>query len=354
RVMAYSTVSQLGYMFLGVGTGLLTGIGAGMFHLFTHAFFKALLFLASGSVMHAMGNTSDMQKFSGLRRIMPWTHLTFLAGALALCGVAPFAGFYSKDAILAAVHDRGHDDIVLLAGTSLEFSLYTVLYYSGMFTAFLTSLYTFRAYFMTFHGEMRVAPEAGHHAHESPWAMVGPLVILAVFALGVGWYVNSFTEIFGGFLHQTPSLAFSGLAAGSHDEAGHFQVEALSTILALSGIGIAAFLYLGERRQIEEVSVWMRAARLYQVSFYKLSYNKFYIDQIYNALIVAPLRLLANVSYWFDEKGIDGLVNLAGRLPPAFGAMLRPLQNGLVQFYALAMMLGLVVLIGTLLMWPAS
>lgn len=354
RVMAYSTVSQLGYMFLGVGTGLLTGISAGMFHLFTHAFFKALLFLASGSVMHAMGGNCDMRQFSGLRRIMPWTHWTFLAGALALCGVAPFAGFYSKDAILAAVHDRGHDDIVLLAGTSLEFSLYTVLYYSGMFTAFLTALYTFRAYFMTFHGETRVAPEAGHHAHESPWAMVGPLVILAVFAFLVGWYVTRFTDLFGGFLHQTPSLAYSGLAAGSHDEAGHLQVEATSLILALSGIGIAAFLYLGERRQVEEVSFWMRALRLYQVSFYKLSYNKFYIDQIYDALIVAPLRLLAKVSYWFDEKGIDGLVNLAGRVPGAFGAMLRPLQNGLVQFYALAMMLGLVVLIGTLLMWPAS
>jgi len=352
RVMAYSTVSQLGYMFLAVGTGLLTGIGAGMFHLFTHAFFKALLFLASGSVMHAMGGIVDMRRFSGLRRIMPWTHWTFLAGALALCGVFPFAGFYSKDAILAAVHDRGHHDFVLLAGSSLEFSLYETLYYAGMFTAFLTAIYTFRAFFMTFYGDTRVPPEAGHHAHESPPSMIGPLVILAGFALLVGMAANYYG--FVNFLHHTPSLAFSGLPAGSHDEAAHAQVEGLSTILALSGIGIAAFLYLGERRQVEKLSLWMRAAKLYEVSFYKLSFNKFFIDPIYNALIVAPLRLLADAAYWCDQKLVDGLVNFSGRMPRLFGAMLRPLQNGLLQFYALAMMLGLVVLIGTLLMWPAS
>jgi NADH-quinone oxidoreductase subunit L len=339
-------------MFLAVGTGLLTGIGAGMFHLFTHAFFKALLFLASGSVMHAMGGIVDMRRFSGLRRIMPWTHWTFLAGALALCGVFPFAGFYSKDAILAAVHDRGHHDFVLLAGSSLEFSLYETLYYAGMFTAFLTAVYTFRAFFMTFYGDTRIPPEASHHAHESPPSMVWPLVILAVFALVVGFAANHYGLI--NFLHHTPSLAFSGLPAGSHDEAAHAQVEGLSTILALSGIGIAAFLYLGERRQVEKLSLWMRAAKLYEVSFYKLSFNKFFIDPIYNALIVAPLRLLADAAYWCDQKLVDGLVNFSGRMPPLFGAMLRPLQNGLLQFYALAMMLGLVVLIGTLLMWPAS
>jgi NADH-quinone oxidoreductase subunit L len=353
RVMAYSTISQLGYMFLGVGTGMLAGIGAGMFHLFTHAFFKALLFLGSGSVMHAMGGIVDMQRFSGLRKIMPWTHGTFLVGCLALCGVFPFAGYFSKDAILAAAHGRAMHDLVLLEGTRWEFSLYQTLYYSGVFTALLTGLYTFRAFFMTFYGETRVPPEAGHHAHESPPSMVGPLVILAVFAFGIG-YIMSGTEAshdqpFGGFLHHTPSLAFSGLPAGPHDEAAHAKVAALSSLFALSGIGLAAFLYLGERRQVERLSRLMKAVRLYQ-----LSYGKFFFDQIYNGLIVAPLRLLASVCYWFDQKVIDGLVNLGGWLPQAFGAMLRPLQNGLLQFYALAMMLGLLVLIGALLMWPVS
>ena len=346
RVMAYSTVSQLGYMFLAVGTGMLGGIGAGMFHLFTHAFFKALLFLASGSVMHAMGGIVDMTRFSGLRRIMPWTHWTFLAGCLALCGICPFAGCFSKDAILAAVHDRAAHDLVLFADTRFEFSLYYVLYCSAVFTAFLTAVYTFRAFFMTFYGETRVPPEAGHHAHESPPVMLWPLGILAAFAFAIGFAAE---RSFGELLNFTPSLSFSGLPTAGHEVASHLPIAALSMAVALAGIGIAAFLYLGERRQVEKLSRLMRAIRLYQ-----LSYGKFFIDQIYNALIVAPLRLLANVSYWFDRWVVDGRVNLGGWLPTAFGAMLRPLQNGLIQFYALAMMLGLIVLIGTLLMWPAS
>ena len=347
RVLAYSTISQLGYMFLGVGVGTLAGITAGMFHLFTHAFFKSLLFLSAGSVMHAMGNTADMRRFSGLRRIMPWTCLTFLAGCLALSGVVPFAGFWSKDAILAAAREGGagyHD-------------LYQVLYYAGLFTALLTAIYTFRGFFLTFYGETRVPPEAGHHAHEAPSVMLVTLLILAVCALVVGCVNWEFSWPFGAdalyhFLLATPSLAYAAVPRVAHEAAGlHFEVQAVSTITALTGIGIAAFLYLGDRRQVAALTRW--TSSVYGLRLYQLSYGKFFFDGIYSVLVVWPLWFLALFSYWFDRWIVDGLVNLAGKLPVAVGSMLRSLQNGMVQFYALAMVLGLLVLVGTLLMWPA-
>ncbi|KKK65359.1 hypothetical protein LCGC14_2974920, partial [marine sediment metagenome] len=203
RILAYSTISQLGYMFLGLGTATVLGITAGMFHLFTHAFFKALLFLGAGSVMHAMGGVIDVRKFGGLRRLMPSTHWTFLFGSLALAGIFPFAGFWSKDIILAAVHE--HDG-----------SLYQWLYVAGLFTAFLTAFYTFRAFFLTFYGDEQIPAEAGHHAHESPKPMTVPLMILAVCALVVGAYFE-LTHGFADFLAKTPSVAYLG--AGSHGAA---------------------------------------------------------------------------------------------------------------------------------------
>jgi NADH-quinone oxidoreductase subunit L len=354
RVMAYSTISQLGYMFLGVGVGSLAGISSGMFHLFTHAFFKALLFLASGSVMHAMGGVVDMTRLGGLRRIMPWTCLTFTCGCLALCGVFPFAGFWSKDAILASAHEAS--GTWMLFGDSID--LYEVLYYAGVFTAFLTAVYAFRALFMTFMGETRIPPEAGHHAHESPPSMLVPLVILAVAAVGIGM-VNSHA-VFGdnGFvnlLQRTPSLAYAPVQPHEHaaETGAHFQVAATSTIAALAGIGLAAFLYLGGRREVQAVEKAASSARVYGLGLYQLSYNRFFIDAIYNVAIVWPLWLFALACYWFDRWIIDGLVNLIGKLPFVVGSSLRSLQNGLVQFYALAMVLGLLVLVGTLLMWPA-
>jgi NADH-quinone oxidoreductase subunit L len=352
RVMAYSTISQLGYMFLGVGVGTLAGITAGMFHLFTHAFFKALLFLASGSVMHAMGGVVDMRRLGGLRRLMPWTCFTFLFGSLALCGVFPFAGFWSKDAILASAHEA-HDGWILFQGSTYEIGIYEVLYYTGLFTAFLTAVYTFRAFFMTFYGETRVPHEAGHHAHESPPMMLVPLVILSVFALIAGGV--QYHEAFSGFLSQTPSLAYAPLQPAEHAaETGvHGQVMALSTIAGAVGIGLAAFLYLGGRKEVEAVGKAASSTSVYGLGLYQLSYNRFFIDAIYNVFIVWPLWLLALLSYWFDRWIVDGLVNLIGKLPVAVGSLLRSLQNGMLQFYALAMMLGMLVLVGTLLMWPA-
>ncbi|MBS0211081.1 MAG: NADH-quinone oxidoreductase subunit L [Planctomycetes bacterium] len=346
RVMAYSTVSQLGYMFLSLGTGSLAGIVAGMFHLFTHAFFKALLFLGSGSVMHAMGHIIDMRKFSGLRHIMPWTFRTFWFGALALAGVVPFAGFWSKDQILAAVHhaaDPHHHGAYA--------AVYGWLYYGALLTAFMTAFYTFRALFMTFYGPVKVPLEAGSHAHESPRSMTIPLMILAVCSLVVGAYFE-FTHGFANFLVRTPSLAYSKVFGEGLSHEFHMDVAAISTVLALAGIALAAYLYLGDRREVTRLADLLQSARGFRL--YWLSYNKFFLDQIYDALVVFPLRVLAWISYWLDRWVIDGLVNLVGRIPPIIGAGLRTLQGGLAQFYALAMMLGLLILMGTMLLWQPS
>jgi NADH-quinone oxidoreductase subunit L len=347
RVLAYSTISQLGYMFLGLGVGTLAGISAGMFHLFTHAFFKALLFLAAGSVMHAMGGVIDMRRFGGLRFLMPTTFWTFWFGALALSGVFPFAGFWSKDAVIGAVGER--------AGTGGALAtVYLALFWASLFTAFLTAFYTFRGLFLTFYGRERVPPDAGHHAHESPTVMTVPLMALAVCALAVG-AIFDWHHVFVGFLTGTPSLAYAAVqATAPHAAAGdsHVGLALLSTVLVLSGIGLAAFFYLGDRRQIEELTRLMSSP--FGLHLYQLSSGKFYIDAIYNALVIWPLRLVALVSYWFDRFVIDGLVNFCGHAPLVFGSILRSLQSGMVQFYALVMVLGTLVLIGTLFIWPTG
>ncbi len=337
RVLAYSTISQLGYMFLGLGVGSLAGIVAGMFHLFTHAFFKALLFLGAGSVMHAM-QTIDMRRFSGLRRLMPTTHWTFLFGCLALSGVFPWAGFWSKDAILAAVYAKGEHE-----------PLFQVLFIISVVAAFLTAFYAFRGYFLTFFGEERVPHEAGHHAHESPPTVTIPLVILAICALVVGAYFE-LSGSFEKFLVSTPSLAFQGIAASAHHGGESHSIAVIGTLVALSGIGLAAFFYLGDRRQVDWLARVLRP-------LYELSYGKLFIDQIYQACVVWPVWLVAQLSYAVDRWIIDGLVNLVGKIPPMLGRVVRALQTGMVQFYALAMVLGVLLLIGMVfigkwLVWP--
>jgi NADH-quinone oxidoreductase subunit L len=324
-----------------------------MFHLFTHAFFKALLFLGAGSVMHAMGNVIDVREFGGLRRLLPRTHWTFLIGCLALAGVVPLSGFWSKDAILVAVHER------MSGGAG---PLYHLLYYAALGTAFLTAFYTFRAYFLTFHGKERIPAAAGGHAHESPPSMTVPLVVLAIGAAGVGGYFE-WTHDFADFLHQSPSVAYlvesvgePAVHAPSHaaDEAAaseeltrafwrHVLVGVVSTVVALAGIALAAAMYLGREGLPAALARAMGP-------LYTLSHRKFFFDEIYDALIVQPLRLLADFCYWLDAMVVDGLVNLFGWVPRALGALLRPTQSGLIPFYALAMALGLLVLIGALTM----
>jgi NADH-quinone oxidoreductase subunit L len=247
--------------------------------------------------------------------------------------VAPFAGFWSKDAIIAAVHEKSHD-----------VSLYGNLYILSLITAFLTAFYTFRAFFLTFYGPEKVPQEAGHHAHESPKKMTVPLMILAAGALLVG-AVFELTHSFEHFLGLTPSLAMSTVQETWPEDARifHKDVALVSTVIAVAGVALAGFIYLGDRKRAAK---WADNLR----PIYWLSYGKFFIDQIYMVVFVGPLWLLSQLSFWIDRNVIDGLVNLVGKIPPFVGATLRSLQTGMVQFYALAMVLGLLVLIGTLLL----
>ena len=336
RILAYSTISQLGFMFLGLGVGTLLGVTAGMFHLVTHAFFKALLFLAAGSVMHAMGGVIDITRLGGLRRRLPVTHLTFLVGCLALAGVVPFAGFWSKDGILAALHEAGGEPAS---------ALYERLYWLALATAALTAFYAFRALARTFYGPERIPHEAGHHAHESPAWMTVPLVILAVGSVEIGAHLALSGDL-ERFLARTPSLAYLEAARPAAAHGGvHWVVAAWSTAAAASGIALAALLYLGPPGLLRRLT-----ALVDLVGLYRLSHGKMFFDQAYHLAVVWPLRGMAQLSAWVDRHLIDGLVDLCGRLPAMLGAALRSLQIGLVPFYALAMVLGLLAMLGALLM----
>lgn len=322
RVLAYSTVSQLGYMFLALGCGTTEHLAtaamvAAIFHVFTHAFFKALLFLSAGSVMHAMGGCIDMRRFSGLRAVMPITHSSFLMGALALAGVPLFSGFWSKDDILGTTAHAA-------AAGNPNSSVYMLLLVIGIATAGLTAFYTFRAYFMTFWGDVRIPEEAGHHAHESPPVMTIPLCILAVGAVGVGIVVEPFTHWFSHFLSRTPLI---------HPMAEHgfdWTVMSISSVVALGGVGIAWWMYARQPGLADRLAAHMQA-------LYQLSLNKFHLDEIYAFVFVKPLAALTVVLRFFDLQLLDGLVDLLGQIPRLCGQVVRPIQNGLVQFYALAM-----------------
>ncbi len=337
RVLAYSTVSQLGFMFLGLGTGGAIspsiGITAALFHLFTHAFFKALLFLGSGSVMHAMGNVIDMRKFGGLRKLMPVTHATFLIGALALAGFPLLSGFWSKDMILGALSEAG-------LGRAVYRDIYFALYALALLTALLTAFYTFRAYFLTFWGPERVPEEAHGHAHESPKAMLIPLIVLALGAAFAGLIVDPLTHSFEHFLERADVIHQADEAfkhtTGIKPEHHKFSwpVAGISSALALLGIGLAAVLY---RKGSETVAKPLQP-------LFDLSLNKLYVDEVYSATIVKPAEVVALGSHQFDGF-LDALARLVSTIPRFLAAVLRPLQNGLVQFYALGMVLGLVVFV---------
>ncbi len=333
RILAYSTVSQLGYMFMALGTsGAISpsfAVGAAMFHLFTHAFFKALLFLGSGSVMHAMGNVIDVRQFGGLRKLMPVTHITFLCGAAALAGVPLLSGFWSKDMIFEALSEAGE-------GSSRFAGSYLALLVVACITALLTAFYTFRAYFLTFWGPERVPPEAGHHAHESPSSMTLPLIVLALGAVFVGIVVGPFTHWFTDFLETSPSLNLARVRAATAADVPHhlnWVLMTVSTVLALTGVGGAYMLYRNSGADkpafgLQRVWVWSR--------------NKLYVDELYYAIIVWPAERLAFLLRIFDGF-LDGLARLVAAVPRFVGGWLRPIQNGLVQFYALSMVLGLAV-----------
>jgi NADH-quinone oxidoreductase subunit L len=338
RILAYSTISHLGYMFVALGTGTLVGVTAGMFHLLTHAFFKALLFLGAGSVMHAMGGVIDIRRIGGLRRLMPWTHLTFLVGCLSIAGVIPLAGFWSKDAIMGALSGR--------AGPTGAGELYRILLASTMFGVLLIDFYMFRPYFLVFFGPQRIPAEAGHHAHESPASMTFAMVMLAIGAAGIGWYFEA-THGFARFLAATPSLSFlARLAAHGSTPEPPFDwgLAAVSTGITLAGISAAAVIYLGPAPLAAGLA---RAMNVF--GLYSLSAGKFFFDPIYDALIVAPMLAVSRLCAWFDRQAIDRAVDYCGGFVALLGAALRPVQNGLIPFYALAMALGLLALLGAML-----
>jgi proton-translocating NADH-quinone oxidoreductase chain L len=338
RVLAYSTVSQLGFMFMALGTaGAITpsiAVAAAIFHLFTHAFFKALLFLGSGSVMHAMGGVIDMRKFAGLRKLLPVTHATFLVGCAALAGLPLFAGFWSKDQILDSLNHAGEH--------SLHYRYVFVFVFGvALLTAAMTAFYTFRAYFLTFWGEERVPEEAGHHAHESPRVMLVPLVVLAIGAVFAGLAVEALTKHgFSKFLAKTPAIQLANKAyEKDHNvrsqSSPHFNwsVAGMGTAAALAGLAGAYVLF--RKGELGTLPPGMKPV-------HALSLNKVYVDEIYHGLVVKPAEVAATGSRQFDGL-LDSLARLVSYAPRLLAALLRPLQNGLVQFYALGMVLGLTV-----------
>ncbi len=325
RVMAYSTVSQLGYMFMALGAAAAgpeaatLAVTAAMFHLFTHAFFKALLFLSSGSVMHSMGDIIDMRQFGGLRRVLPITHWTFLCGAAALAGVPLLSGFWSKDAIFGSLYTASH--------MTEHGSFYLWVLGIAVLTAFLTAFYTFRAYFLTFWGKEYFPHEAGHHPHEAPPLMAWPLRILAVFAVFVGFAVGP-TAVFGHYLGHA-----SGLAEAS-EEGFVVGLVALSVAVVVAGIALAWLMYISNPELPAKVAGALGP-------LYNLLLNKFYIDEIYTAIIVTPLRSLANLSSWIDANIIDPIVDGFALVPRVLSGVPLWMHNGLVPSYAVIMWLGL-------------
>lgn len=324
KVLAYSTISQLGYMFLALGVG---AFSAGMFHLLTHAFFKGLMFLAAGSVMHALANEQDLRFMGGLRKKIPKTFITFLIGALAISGIPGFSGFFSKDEILWQAYSSP-------AG---GFWFWLV----GAFAAGLTAFYMFRLIFLTFYGEARWKPET--HAHESPGKMTIPLIILALLSV-VGGYVGV-PALLGGD-NRIHHYLESNLAKLPVDVTIHqsnsleFTLMGISVFIAIAAIYVAYLFYIKRKELPDLTTAKIRRA-------YNLSFNKFYVDELYDYLFV---QRLITVSKWlwnkFDVRVIDGLVNGAGELLIVSGRHLKKVQSGLVSGYALSLFIGSLMMIG--------
>ena len=321
KVLAYSTVSQLGYMFLAVGVG---AFGAGILHVMTHAFFKGLLFLGSGSVIHGMGGEQDMRKMGGLREIMPTTYRTFLIGTLAIAGIPGLAGFFSKDAILAATVASGN------------YSLWVV----GVVAAGMTSFYMFRLLFLTFFGECRADEGTRKHIHESPSVMTIPLMVLAFLSI-VGGYVAIplhalWGDLFGEFL--SPVL---GHFHGEHlSVATELGLMAASVGVAIAGAALAYLFY------IQRPDIPASLASTF-APVHRLVSNKYYIDEIYDAFVVAPILAFSRVLWrWIDVGVIDAVVNGTAAAVQMAGDSWRRLQSGNVQHYAAYMLFGAIVLLG--------
>ncbi|GAB2791654.1 NADH-quinone oxidoreductase subunit L [Hymenobacter latericoloratus] len=327
KVLAYSTVSQLGYMFLALGV---MGYSTSLFHVLTHAFFKALMFLGAGSVIHAMSNEQDMRRMGGLRKSLPITFITFLIGCLAIAGIPPFSGFFSKDEILLHVYQHSK-----------------ALYAVGLFTAFLTAFYMFRLLFLTFFGEFRGTEEQKHHLHESPASMTLPLVVLAILA-AVGGFMNApfFLGEENAYLSNylaplfTYSRKLNPAAFGLEvDHATELMLIGLSVGAGVLGIVFAYVQYVSRGVRPAEDEAHRSAPE-------NLVHHKYYIDELYNALFVRPIMGLSRGLYRFVENGIiDPIVNGLGRLTMGGGQLLRYVQTGSVETYLILMVVGIVLVL---------
>jgi len=338
KVLAYSTVSQLGYMFLACGVG---AFSAGIFHLMTHAFFKALLFLAAGSVIHAMGGEQDMNRMGGLRKKIKWTFATMLTATMAIAGIPPLAGFFSKDAILfSAFQNSGGQHL---------------LYLVGLLTALLTSFYMFRLIFLTFHGKPRY-DEHHVHVHESPWNMLVPLAVLAVLSIIGGWlaapalwggpdyFANFLAPVFGS--PAGPEAVSEG-AVGAHQL--ELVLAGVAVGAALIGLVVAYWLYLKRPGKADGLAHSLKPA-------YTTLLNKYYVDELYAAVVVRPLLWISANVLWkaADVGGIDGAVNGIADGARAIGDGVRHAQSGNTRSYAVWVVVGAIVIIAVIFFWPAN
>jgi NADH-quinone oxidoreductase subunit L len=312
KVLAYSTVSQLGFMFLALGTG---NYVAAVFHVLTHAFFKALMFLGSGSVIHAMGGEQDIRKMGGLHKHMKTTSVTFFIGCLAIAGIPGLSGFFSKDEILAGA-----------------FAHNPVIYALALFTALMTAFYMFRLYFVTFTGKFRGTHDQEHHLHESPAAMTFPLIILAVLSV-IGGYIG-IPEVLGG--HHELSAYLSPVVPTSVHHLSHeteYLLMGASTLLVVLVIALTWLKFRNYKAEAEPVG------------FFKLLANKWYVDELYNKAVVLPLAALAGfLNKIFEPKVVDGAINGVGKTVNYASRQIRWLQSGQVGAYILLMVIGMIVL----------
>ena len=332
RVLAYSTMSQLGYMMLALGVG---AYGAAIFHLFTHAFFKALLFLGAGSVHHATA-TFDMRYMGGLKKVMPWTYATFMIGSLSLAGVFPLAGFWSKDAILGHAWSGG-------GGVS------QLVFWLALATVFMTALYMFRALFMTFEGDFRGGGEADPegepearevHLAESPGVMLGPIVLLGVASVSAGFLANPTTDL--GVIPIHGLTRFLGEGPVRLDvESFNLWLAAVSSLVAVAGIGLAYLVYCARRVPARRLGERLRPA-------YVLISRKYYFDEAYETHLVSRYFYggLAWTLDWIDKAVVDRVANTIGWLGANLGGALRQVQTGQVQGYGAAIPLGILVIVG--------
>ena len=362
KVLAYSTISQLGYMFLALGVG---AFSAGIFHLMTHAFFKALLFLGAGSVIHALSGEQDLRKMGGLWNTIPATSRPFLIAALAITGIPPLAGFFSKDEILSHVFDRHNPALVM--------DRYLFLWAIGLITAGITAFYMFRLFFQVFRGRSRVATELEEHIHESPKSMTTPLMILAFFSICGGWF--ALPVLWGE--NNTLDTFLEPALRGVKDEIGAVELGQHTLfkeyLLMMASVGIAALgIWLAYRLYLQYPKLHSKIAAAWP-RLYDLLVHKYYVDEIYDALFVNRVkdlstafgvvdaklidgvgvdgagwlaRVISRISMWWDKWVIDGLVNLAGKITRGLSVPVRMFQTGVFSSYAVLILLGLAILLG--------